>query len=88
MIKMLFKLAKYSLIIYLMICFKNLYSDSFRDDSVITVSEPYIIDINELNEQGANSQYDDPTIFAEKMQNYSEENKKNGRRAQTSRRST
>lgn len=80
MIRMLFKLFKFSLIIYLMICFKNLYSETFSDNNVVTVGGPNIIDINDLDElENTNDRvYDEEanqqTIFAEKLQHYSHNN--------------
>ncbi len=70
MIKMLFKLVKYSLIIYLMICFKNLYG------KIDAVNQTNMININKIYRQEDNPGRDQSVIFAEKMQYYSEENKK------------
>lgn len=68
MIKILFKILKYALILYFMVFIKNLYSETFEDKSIITVSMPNIIDIDDLEDN-----LDDTMIFAEKMYRNSDE---------------
>jgi capsule polysaccharide export protein KpsE/RkpR len=60
--KILFKILKYGIVIYLLIYFKNLYSETFTDSAVITMRTPDIIGIREI--QGT---IDDSLPFAKQL---------------------
>lgn len=70
MIKWTMKILKYAILIYLMMFIKNLYSETYHDNDIITVSMPEIIDIEDLQPESIHSGSDrgsDELIYAERM---------------------
>ena len=68
-IRFFLKLLKYGIIIYLLIFFKNLYSETGVRNNIITVRTPDIIDISDLD-----NTFSDYPSFNDQMDFYNPEN--------------
>lgn len=69
MIKIMLKLLKYGIVIYLLIFFKNLYSETFFHNPVITVQKPDIVGMQEIQ-----TAIDEHSSFAEQMDFFGSDN--------------